>query len=295
MIFTKISILGSVMWGGGLGLHAEYQLQVSPLDTTASWTVYRRYSAFYNLHKKLVAKVGGEEKALEMGLLLPQANYLGSRWSTFSDTISQRKVELQKYLDVVLTKEELAENEDLMSFLDCAGKGISGIILDVGADNVLKESFVEAKVIKSFPLGMWAWSFVALLRDGSFCVFQSKYDKRDQAWSVWKINSDDVRVVPKAKDNSVTLSSTKHDQKVRIRLQSPEEYAFWMRSLSEYSSSASYQSLTDKSREKVESVKQQKRSSKVSSPTNGSPMPEEHVHANGTGNTVDELSSMYGI
>lgn len=298
MNITKVSIIGSVCWGGGLGLHAEYHLLVIPEDTTAQWTVYRRFSAFTKLHKRIVTKVGGDELAKQKGLVLP-VNYFGSRLNATSDSINQRKAELQKYLDTVLTLEDISEEDELLKFLDVSGRGISGIVLDAGVENVLRESFVQVKLLKSIPFGLWSWSFVALLRDGSLCVLQSKYDNRNTALAVWKINGSDIRIVPKARNSTITISSINHDNKIILKLQTPEDSSFWMRALSEFSSASSYDSIMQQSREKAEEAKNSKRYSKPiqQSPvaSNNAPVDPEHVHFGRTGATTDELSEMYGI
>lgn len=296
MSITKVNFIGSVCWGGGLSLHAEYQLQVVPEDETASWTIYRRYSAFHALHKRFVWLLGGEEAALATGLIFPAVNFLGSRLSTSTDTINQRKAELQKYMEFVLTQEKLTSDPEFLKFLDTTGKGTSGIVLDAGAENVVKEAFVQAKVIKGFPFAFWAWCFVALLRDGTLCVLQSKYDNRSNALAVWKINSSDMRIVPKASDNSITIFSSRDEHKISIRLVSAEESAFWMRTLSDLCSSSAYQNIVDQCKDKAEQNRAAKRTSRTVAPiATGAPAQVEHIHATGTGNTADDLSSMYGI
>jgi hypothetical protein len=283
--------MGSVCWGGGVNFHAEYHLQIVPEDSTASWTIYRRYSAFEKLHWCLFKKLG-EEKMKEFDLVLPAKNYFGSRLNTFNDTMAQRKIELQTYLDIMLAKEEFSDDVDFFEFVDVAGKGMSGIILEVGADKVIREAFVRVKILKSFPIGIWEWCFLFLLRDGTLYVLSSKYDRRQKALATWMLTGQDVRVVPNASNYCIAVSSTKHDLKVKIRFDNVENASFWLRNISEFASSASYQNLvaTKARHEQVKSPK--KESYKV---VNAVAEPTIDVHARGTGNTVDELSSMYGI
>eukprot|EP00981_Chlorochromonas_danica_P003607 scaffold667_cov168-Ochromonas_danica.AAC.14 len=241
-----------------------------------------------------------------MNFILPGSNFFGSRFNTSPDVLTKRKTGLQEYLNQMLTLSELTDDIDVLDFLDSKGKGLSGIVREMGTDSVAKECIAQVKIIQSFPFTFWSWAYLVLVNDGTLYVFKSKYDRPSQAAAVWKITGDDIRLVPKADDNLISISSLKHENQLHVRFATQDQSTFWVRTLSDLSSSTAYQSLAEKSRISQQMQQEQKqaqrrqseqakRPSKIIAPVATGVTEAEHFHANGTGHTVDELSSLYGV
>jgi hypothetical protein len=105
-----------------------------------------------------------------------------------------------------------------------------------------------------------------------------------------------VLVVPKARDNTIVISSTLHPQRLIISLPSPADAAFWIRAISDFASNTQFSTVANRAKEQEKAAADAaaaRRASKKSIPDNVPRV--EQVYATGSGNTVDELSSMYGI
>lgn len=289
-------IKGIFNFGGGLTYHTEYQIQVRYHDQ--SWLIYRRFSDFANLHKHFVALAGGEEQFAAKDIPFPEKSYLGSILSTDKSVTEQRKVELQKFLTSSFEISDYYEDAEVAKFLDVENKGVSGIQREFGADKILKETFCKVKIIKQLFSVVWSLYFVVLLKDGTLYVLQSMYDESSKALMVWSLNNVGVQVIPKAQNNTISISSTAHGQKLKLSLASAMEGAFWIRSLSDFATSTNFQQVASASPPPV--TKAPSHLSSGSSKSSAQKMQQqpatvENVYARGTGNTVDELSAEFGI
>lgn len=84
--------------GSGKTLYVEYEVRMEPPtvegggDSNGSWTVFRRYRQFRDLHSQLVQRYGVPVQALAF----PSRKLFGSRTEAVS---SERQRELQQYLN----------------------------------------------------------------------------------------------------------------------------------------------------------------------------------------------------
>jgi len=87
--------------GSGKTSYVEYEVRMEPPtveggDSTGSWTVFRRYRQFRDLHSQLVQRYGVPVQALAF----PSRKLFGSRTEAVS---SERQRELQQYLNSLVT------------------------------------------------------------------------------------------------------------------------------------------------------------------------------------------------
>lgn len=278
-------IVGSVNLGNVLNLHVDYKVDVKVEGT--AWSIYRRYSAFENLHKSLTTNYG-EEKMKELNLLFPEKSYSGSIVGTFKSYVTQRTQQLQNYLNTLLAIEGTGDIAAVGVFFDLENKGISGMQIQLGPQKILKESFARTKFIKNL-VGAWTTSFVVVLTSGNIVVLPSMYDNTSKAECNINISKGAASVVPHARNNTITITELATGHRLKIAFSTSAESAFWIRTLSDFSVSTSVASDT---RSANEQAKQSAIAEKRASVKN---QPVEHLHDKGTGNTVDELSAAYGI
>lgn len=285
MPVIEAKIVGSVNLGGVLSLHVDYKVDVK-VDGT-SWSVYRRYSAFENLHKNLTANYG-EDKMKELNLLFPEKSYSGSIVGTFKSYVAQRTQQLQNYLNTLLGIEGTGDIAAVGVFFDLENKGISGMQIQLGPQKILKESFARTKFIKNY-VGTWTTSFVVVLTSGNVVVLPSMYDNTSKAECNINIAKGSASVVPTARNNSITITEIATGYRLKIAFSNSAESAFWIRTLSDFSVSTSVAADTRTASEKAQqTAAAEKRASAKNQPV-------EHLRDKGTGNTVDELSAAYGI
>ncbi len=293
---VSTTIQNALTFGGGFTLHAEYQLNVTVGNN--SWIVYRRYKEFERLHKDLTAMYpkpihsstndiqhefdANEEKDDLPSLKFPEKSYWGSYLSASSSTTQERKMVLQEFLETICNTPRLRESMHFTQFVDLQCKGQSGIAKFCGQDNILKETFTNCKVVKNY-IGSWSVCYLVLMKDGTLYVLRSIYDSPDKSLVKWNLKGGEIRVVPKAKNNTISISSTVDDRKLHLGLNSPSEAAFWIRTIS------------DLSLEHPQHPPQKIQTTNKVPTTQPSKTPTVVVRAQGTGNTADELSSMYGI
>lgn len=283
----SIKIIGHFNIGGGLfSYHTEYQLQVCLEGST--WIVYRRFNHFTNLHTMLQS-ILGEEEAKMVLRPLPDKSPLGSYFSTTGSITASRKAGLQNYIDAAIQLNDEAVRKEILVFADVDGRGFSGIQKEFGANNILKEAFAKAKQ-GSFDL--WSINYVALLKDGRLFILNSMYDESNKATSKWNLRGGEIRVVPKANNNMISITSLKDDRKLVLSLSSASEAAFWIRTISDFSLMSTQQIISNVKEAAAAQREQAKQASKAAAAAN---QRTETIKAAGTGNTEDDLSSMYGI
>jgi len=171
-------IFGSINVGSGLSYHTDYQLEVTVNDR--KWIIFRRFSAFEDLHKKLLTELGGENK---LSVKFPDKTSVGSYIGTLSVLTADRMSALQQYLDAIFIIEEAVDSKPLVDFLDCNHLGVSGILKELDSERVVKESFISTRISRNLPevLGLWCMRFVVILSSGSLVVLTSVYDDSSKA------------------------------------------------------------------------------------------------------------------
>lgn len=305
----ELKLIDSFNVGGGLDYHTDYKLSVT--KDGEMWNVYRRYSSFEGLHKMLIEALG-EERILELGLVFPDKAFLGSSFGTFRSVVEERIKNLRIYLNSLMAISEIADNRILHIFLDCDNKGISGMQVELGASKILKESFVKTKIFQKF--GFWCIRFVVLLRTGTLLVLNSMYDGLAKPLvRIELTNTRDVIVIPRAADNGISISSKSSGRRIMLSFSGAAEAAFWIRSISELSTTMDYVLPTEKQTKPRSFTSSQDRNSnninsrhsstsfssvtgfRTAKAAEPSLVPAKQIRAAGTGNTEDELSTMFGI
>ncbi|RYH14847.1 hypothetical protein EON65_32845 [archaeon] len=174
-------------------------------------------------------------------------------------------------------------------------------LLELGVDQVHKESIVRVKILRNLPFSpFWTWCYLVLRKDGVFHILDSKYETPKQALLSGNLASSDLHVVTKS-STCVCISSSIHEYKAYIKFNiraigadrgdgepgiEGGESSFWIRALTEFSSAAGYHYR----QEQIADIKGGRNSGKRESARQ-----EEVIIHPGAGNTPDELSNMYGI
>lgn len=284
----SVKVARSINVGSGISYHTDYLLEIS--INGKIWSLYRRFSAFEDFHKKLLVEIGPE---IPFGVKFPEKIYVGSYFGTLNLVTSDRITALQQYLDAVIIVEDAVDSRSLSDFLDCDHLGLSGMTRELGADRVLKEAFVCTRISKNLPevLGLWCTRFVVLLSSGSVVVLNSVYDDSVKAITRLALVNGQTTVTPIAAGNVITIASSLDKSKISLSFPTQADSVFWLRKLSDFvlntEFSADHQKNVDatKQQEAAERARQQQLAAQN----------QEHIHAQGTGNTTDDLSAMLGI
>ena len=207
--------------------------------------------------------------------------------------MSERESLLQRFLDGIQQFDDYTQHGVYGQFLDCKNKGLSGVQIQMGKNKVLKEAFANTRYIKNF-VGIWKMRYVAILKSGTIIVLRSMYDASSNAVVSLSLTSGDVTVTPKASDNIIlfTVKSTNHS--LAISFTTPSEAAFWIRTVSDFALTSRTDQLKGRT-EAVEAANTPQGKSSGASPLAQAPQQVEEIHADGTGNTTDELSELMGI
>lgn len=282
-----VKIIRSINVGSCLTYHTDYQLEICINEKR--WGLYRRFSAFECLHRKLLAELGGENV---FTIKFPDKMYVGSYIGTFSVLTGDRVVKLQEYLDAILVIEDAVDSKPLTDFLDCDNLGLSGVHKELGSERILKEAFVTTRITKNLPdvLGLWGLRFVVLLSSGSLIVLNSVYDDSSKALARMALVNGQTTVTPQASGNVILISSTLDKSKISLSFPTQAESVFWLRKLSDFVLNTEFSADHRKS---VESQKQQ--SAAALRAQQQAAQKQEHIRAKGTGHTEDNLSTMLGI
>ncbi len=286
MSTIAVKIVSSVNLGGAHKLHANYKMEI--VMDGQGWVLYRRFSAFENLHRNLVSNYG-EEKVKQLGLVFPEKYYTGSIAGTLKYIVDIRTVQLQQYIDKLLSVEGTTSISSVGLFFDFENKGVSGLQVQLGQSKILKETFAQTKYVKNY-LGVWGASFVVLLKSGSIVVLPSMYDNVSKAEVNMMLGNNAATIVPTAAHNMVTITENATGHRLMISFSTPAEAAFWIRTLSDFSVSTSVAQDT-----RANTQETNRRNAALTAEQNSRRQPTEVVRAAGTGNTVDELSAAFGI
>jgi len=282
-------IIGSINVGSGLSYHTDYQLEVTVNDR--KWIIFRRFSAFEDLHKKLLTELGGENK---LSVKFPDKTSVGSYIGTLSVLTADRMSALQQYLDAIFIIEEAVDSKPLVDFLDCNHLGVSGILKELGSERVVKESFISTRISRNLPevLGLWCMRFVVILSSGSLVVLTSVYDDSSKAIARMALVSGQTILTPQAGAGNVIVISSRLDKtKISLSFPSQADSVFWLRKLSDFVLNTDFSADHQKG---VEQQKQQE-AARVQQQRLLAAQHQEHIHAKGTGHTEDNLSSLLGI
>lgn len=283
-----IKILGTINVGSGTQFHTEYKLDITINDKR--WILYRRYSAFEDLHTKLLVDPGEEI----MTVSFPEKIYVGSYFSTVKQITADRHSKLQQYLDAIIIVEEITDSKAFSDFLDCDHLGLSGVIKELGAERVLKEGFIRTRITKNLPgiLGVWSTNFVVLLSSGSIVVVNSVYDDSSKAICRMALVNGQTTVTPTATNNMIAIESKLDKTKLCFCFSTPEESVFWLRKISDFVLNTAY---TEDYLKKEAQTKQSEHTRAQREKEVYVTSKQEHIHAKGTGRTNDDLSAMVGI
>ena len=97
-------------------------------------------------------------------------------------------------------------------------------------------------------------------------------------------------VVPKANIIGLDILSRSSQQKIKISFDSAADSATWIRAISDFAADMNF------APQKVVGNAAAAAGGKKGGNSNGAQRQQvEHVHADGTGNTTDELSALYGM
>ncbi|KAJ1423379.1 hypothetical protein B484DRAFT_451898 [Ochromonadaceae sp. CCMP2298] len=317
MLSAKIT--GNFNVGGGLRYHTEYKVDVDA--SGGGWSVYKRYSAFEALHKKVLDLLG-QGRVTELGLAFPDKIYAGSLLGTLSSITAQRITDLQLFLDRLLaciaedrtgaggggagaegaasaegaeavrsSVEVLVEKRVLETFFDFERRGSSGAEVELGRDKILRQAFIRTRVSRRLSaLGLWGVEYVVLLRTGYLVLLHSMYDRVTEAWHRIPLAAGQTQVLPKS-DNSIQLRSLTDDLIVTLSFPSPADSAYWIRTLADFCATTDF--LPGQGAGAGAGAGGDKQYAKKTPPP--APTLTKQVHAQGTGNTEDDLSTLLGI
>jgi hypothetical protein len=283
----KAKIVRNLPLGGALLAYTVYGIDVTHEGST--WCVYRRYSEFEKLHSVICHDVGEEFAA--QTYLLPeksiQAKFL-------KEAIEKRGIELQKYMDDILSNEEICCKDYLLEFFDCNCKGISGAQKDLGS-SLLYETLGYAKPCVSL-IELWMSCFIVMSKQGTIFILRNMYDGISDAIVAFPLTGREVHIsVPITAKYAICLTDVKTKRQLKIRLSSELQLGTWMRTIADFTTkhllnvgpTSYYNKSTIQSGPELNNLNQ------ASDPVFTGPT--IVIKTKGTGNTQDELSSMYGI
>jgi len=317
MSSVTVKVVSSVNIGGGLRYHSEFVLEVTDhLQQGATWTLYRRYSAFESLHYR-VFQLLGEERLKEIGLQFPEKVHAGSILGTLKAITDERVNQLQQYIDVlvnVVEMEEILRNERVLpAFLDFDHRGISGAEIELGRDKILQQGYMQVRLSRKFAfLGLWSVQYVVLLNTGYLVVLHSMYDRVSTSSVLSQpIATGKCLVVPKAADNTIVVTSLENTSILTLAFNSPQESVFWIRALSNFCNTTEAPTAVSSNSNRSGNNNASSSNTRSSSTTisratasnsntnennrNTSNSHVENVHAAGTGHTQDDLSNLLGV
>lgn len=288
---VSAKIFGSINIGSGLSYHTDYQLEV--IVNARKWVIFRRYSAFENLHQKLSTELGGETA---LSVKFPEKTSVGSYIGTLSVLTADRMPALQQYLNSIFIIEEAVDSKAVADFLDCTHFGVSAVLRELGSERVVKESFVSTRITKNLPevIGLWCVRFVALLSSGSLVVLNSVYDDSSKAIArMALVPGQTIVTAQSGAGNIIVISSRLDKTKISLSFLSQADSVFWLRKLSDFVLNTNFSTDHQKG---VEQQKQQEAAkAQQQQRLLAGQQHQEHVHARGTGHTEDNLSSLLGI
>ncbi len=218
-----------------------------------------------------------------IGAEFPPKEIYGSTISTMTSIVNARITGLQNWIDAALDcfGEEFCAA--FQTFADVNNKGKSGVCIEMGNSKILRESFARTKIIKNI-FGVWSTTFLVVLKTGVVLVLNSIYDNSSAAALRINLSASDTQVIPSGA-NGINILSKSSSTTLKISFNSSSDAAFWMRSISDLATSSEYVPDAQSGRPEV-------RTASLAAPIS---QKVEHLRADGTGNTVDELSVLYGM
>ncbi len=269
---------------GHINLIHKTHYKIEIMYNGYQWFLYRRFSDFDTLHKNILKSF-----TLEQLKLSPITFPDKALASTFKFIIDKRIIELNEYIKKILSYENMDSNEYITTFFDVENKGVSGLQVQYGENKIAKETFAKTKCNKTYHL-LWTTNFIVLLKTGELLILNSIYDNTSKA--EMNLIVSDCTITPKARNNSIIITDkNKEGFKLIISFSNAQEVAYWIRALSDFSVSTTVQADT-KSHNEVMKRKSQTQAAEQHAAHRQANV--EHIHAKGTGNTVDQLSQ-YGI
>lgn len=282
--------------GGSVFSFTAFKIEIS--NDGSNWCVYRRYNEFSKLHDDLVLASKGDRKERKITgceVVFPAKNFKAG----FSKDIKQERLqELQDYLVAILAIEGITTQSSLAQFLDLEHKGASGASKDIGQGNILLETFGHCKPCRTL-IEIWGPSYLVLSKKGTLYAFKNVYDRTSDAIVAFPL-SGAVRVFSPPGTRKVDLSCEGTKQRLVLKLSSEAEVATWLRRISDLTlregvaaaDAAKAGGGTPSSKGAgTPSSKGAGGGGSAASPT----PPPVDIKTKGSGNTVDELSSMYGV
>lgn len=291
------TICGWAQVGGGPWRHAEYRIEVG--FDSQQWIIYRRYASFAELDKTLRAALGPEKADNRDVWTAELPRKIGSSAASSLATIVEiRMVSLQLYLLSILSYfgntaggERVAFEIAFNEFFDSANKGASGAALELGSMLVSRESFARVRDARHL-LTMWHNYFIVVTTKGVLYIVTGLYEKPSSAVLTLPLVGSDLKVVAK-KGDPLQVDIVGQQRSIMMRFTSADETAAWMRMLSDYVTPHPTGKLTAEQKRKAQ--RKAREDERQSAELRKAEMPVEIVRTQGTGNTADELSNVYGM
>jgi len=283
---------------GGIFKHIEYKMEMN-LEG-AYWEVYRRYSEFATLNKKIRLALGdiwckeNDFKPTLPGKEIPhQLN---------GDVIDKRIPLLNEFMaDMIgFTPPEDKKNavkELLRTFLDMDNRGKSGIrrSLDVhhskGGDliTVVRESFALVSRPKTFNM-IYQSCFIALTTQKVLYICSKVYDRAQEAKHTLPLDHGLYRVKAVSKTRFDLVSP---DNRFNFSFVNENDAAHWMRAVGDATIQQTMERSTEVSRRESQQKQQAEHDAAEQKALNA--RPQQHEFHGSTGGTVDNLSAQFGV
>lgn len=136
-----VEIKSHALLGGGPFVYCTYKIDIKYNNEV--WSVYRRYSEFCKLYDYAKHEIGNNFINLNIPIL-PNSNG-GSFYGTLQETIYERIPLLNNFIKKLVSLDPNRLLNCVANFIDITNKGISGVSIEKGANNILIESFVQCK------------------------------------------------------------------------------------------------------------------------------------------------------
>jgi len=301
-LLLDCTILSWATVGGGPFRHAEYKCEVS--FEGEKWIIYRRFSAFVGLDRQIRALLGEkvEDKETWTAVLPDKVLMGGTLASSFTSVVSNRLGPLQRYLSAVLKYDtsggERREVDKILSqFFDIENKGASGAAMELGGKNLVREVFARTRDATSI-FSLWHNYFLVISRRGNaftLYVLRSMYEKIADAVLTIPLSQEGM-VVTSTPSNCLQADIKGPGVHLCLQFTTQDEAAAWLRCIADCvipdTSALKVQKLTTEQRKQKA---QQTRLEEASAAERNRSAVTEDIRDAGTGNTEDELSSVWGM
>jgi hypothetical protein len=284
---------------GGVVKHTLYRVEVS--FAGQSWVIWRRYKQFAGLNDALTeaVSIGGDDNDKEV-FFNQVANSLPPKTiPSGKDVVAARVVSLHTYLCNLLQfrpsvtikpKVEKSLNE----FYDFANKGASGLAVAFPQEEkaILRENFLRIRLTNSLFYGNY---YVGLSKDKVLYVCKKIYDSPRDATLVIYMDKQGGRLQPSFQGQTVVSLKNGDDIDINFEFDNKADAASWFGALGAACVGDVIERISPEKRREQHAANENKKMEAQRAAKEASRGPTQNITLGTVGNTVDAMSSEYGV